>query len=182
MLYLKSRKSDIMAQKLAGILVGTFSGLTALKYGKELIIFIISLMPILELRGGLIAASLLKLNWVKSFIICFIGNIIPIPFILWFITPLFDKMKKTKLFSGIVNKLENKAMSKKDKIEKLKYIGLLLFVGIPLPGTGAWTGCLIAALLDMDKKKSMLYAILGVILAGIIMLLFSYGLLDLIVH
>ena len=145
-----------MAQKLAGILVGTFSGLTALKYGKELIIFIISLMPILELRGGLIAASLLKLNWVKSFIICFIGNIIPIPFILWFITPLFDKMKKTKLFSGIVNKLENKAMSKKDKIEKLKYIGLLLFVGIPLPGTGAWTGCLIAALLDMDKKKSML--------------------------
>ena len=103
-----------MAQKLAGILVGTFSGLTALKYGKELIIFIISLMPILELRGGLIAASLLKLNWVKSFIICFIGNIIPIPFILWFITPLFDKMKKTKLFSGIVNKLENKAMSKKD--------------------------------------------------------------------
>lgn len=171
-----------MAQKLAGILVGTFSGLTALKYGKELIIFIISLMPILELRGGLIAASLLKLNWVKSFIICFIGNIIPIPFILWFITPLFDKMKKTKLFSGIVNKLENKAMSKKDKIEKLKYIGLLLFVGIPLPGTGAWTGCLIAALLDMDKKKSMLYAILGVILAGIIMLLFSYGLLDMIVH
>ena len=171
-----------MAQKLAGILVGTFSGLTALKYGKELIIFIISLMPILELRGGLIAASLLKLNWVKSFVICFIGNIIPIPFILWFITPLFDKMKKTKLFSGIVNKLENKAMSKKDKIEKLKYIGLLLFVGIPLPGTGAWTGCLIAALLDMDKKKSMLYAILGVILAGIIMLLFSYGLLDMIVH
>lgn len=171
-----------MAQKLVGILVGTFSGLTALKYGKELIIFIVSLMPILELRGGLIAASLLKLNWVKSFIICFIGNIIPIPFILWFITPLFDKMKKTKLLSGLVNKLENKAMSKKDKIEKLKYIGLLLFVGIPLPGTGAWTGCLIAALLDMDKKKSMLYAILGVILAGIIMLLFSYGLLDIIVH
>lgn len=171
-----------MAQKLAGILVGAFSGLTSLKYGKELIIFIISLMPILELRGGLIAASLLKLNWVKSFIICFIGNIIPIPFILWFITPLFDKMKKTKLFSGIVNKLENKAMSKKDKIEKLKYVGLLLFVGIPLPGTGAWTGCLIAALLDMDKKKSMLYAILGVILAGIIMLLFSYGLLDKIVN
>ncbi len=171
-----------MAEKLAKLLVGAFSGLTALKYGKELIIFIISLMPILELRGGLIAASLLKLNWIKSFIICFIGNIIPIPLILWFITPIFDRLKKTKLFSGIVNKLENKAMSKKEKIEKLQYIGLMLFVGIPLPGTGAWTGCLIASLLNMDKKKSMVYAILGVIMAGIIMMILSYGILDKIVH
>ena len=171
-----------MAEKLAKLLVGAFSGLTALKYGKELIIFIISLMPILELRGGLIAASLLKLNWIKSFIICFIGNIIPIPLILWFITPIFDRLKKTKLFSGIVNKLEKKAMSKKEKIEKLQYIGLMLFVGIPLPGTGAWTGCLIASLLNMDKKKSMVYAILGVIMAGIIMMILSYGILDKIVH
>ena len=171
-----------MAQELAKSLVNVFSGLTSLKYGKELIVFIISLMPILELRGGLIAAALLNLNWVRSFIICFIGNIIPIPFILWLITPIFDKLKKTKLFSGIVNKLENKAMKKKDKIEKLEYIGLLLFVGIPLPGTGAWTGSLIAALLNMDKKKSLLYAILGVVLAGIIMLIFSYGILDNIIH
>ena len=166
-----------MAEKLAKILVGAFSGLTSLKYGKELIVFIISLMPILELRGGLIAAALLKINIVKAFIICFIGNIIPIPLILWLITPIFDRLKKTKLFSGLVNKLENKAMKKKDKIERLEYIGLMLFVGIPLPGTGAWTGCLIAALLNMDKKKSMLYAIMGVILAGIIMLIFSYGIL-----
>ena len=76
MLYLKSRKSDKMAEKLAKLLVGAFSGLTSLKYGKELIVFIISLMPILELRGGLIASALLKLNWIKSFIICFVGNII----------------------------------------------------------------------------------------------------------
>ncbi len=177
MLYLNGRKSDFMAQRLAKILVGAFSGLTSLKYGKELIIFIISLMPILELRGGLIAAALLKVNIVRGFIICFIGNIIPIPLILWLITPIFDRLKKTKLFSGLVNKLENKAMSKKKKIEKLEYIGLLLFVGIPLPGTGAWTGCLIAAMLNMDKKKSLLYAILGVIMAGIIMLIFSYGIL-----
>lgn len=171
-----------MAEKLAKLLVGAFSGLTALKYGKELIIFIISLMPILELRGGLIAASLLKLNWIKSFIICFIGNIIPIPLILWFITPIFDRLKKTRLFSGMVNSLEKKAMSKKEKIEKLQYIGLMLFVGIPLPGTGAWTGCLIASLLNMDKKKSMVYAVLGVIMAGIIMMILSYGILDKIVH
>ena len=73
-------------------------------------------------------------------------------------------------------------MSKKEQIEKLQYIGLLLFVGIPLPGTGAWTGCLIAALLDMNKKKAMLYAILGVVLAGIIMMILSYGILDNVIH
>ena len=171
-----------MAGNLAHTLVEAFSGLTSLKFGKELIVFIISLMPILELRGGLIAASLLGLSAVKSFIICFIGNIIPIPFILWLITPIFNYLKKTKLFKGMVTKLETKAMNKKDQIERLQYIGLMLFVGIPLPGTGAWTGCLIAALLNMDKKKAMLYAILGVVMAGIIMLLLSYGILDKIVH
>lgn len=171
-----------MAQELAKNLVDIFSGLTSLKYGKELIVFIISLMPILELRGGLIAATLLGMSGVRSFIICFIGNIIPIPFILWFITPLLDKLKKTKLFRGIVNKIENKAMKKKDKIEKLQYIGLLLFVGIPLPGTGAWTGSLIASILNMDKKKSLLYAILGVLLAGIIMMIVSFGILDNLIH
>ena len=171
-----------MAENLAHILVEGFSGLTSLKFGKELIVFIISLMPILELRGGLIAACLLGLNAVKSFIICFIGNIIPIPFILWLITPIFNYLKKTKLFKGMVTKLETKAMNKKGQIERLQYIGLMLFVGIPLPGTGAWTGCLIAALLNMDKKKAMLYAILGVIMAGVIMLLFSYGILDKVIH
>ena len=171
-----------MASDLAKTLVEAFSGLTSLKYGRELIVFIISLMPILELRGGLIAAALLGLNGIKSFIICFIGNIIPIPFILWLITPIFSYLKKTKLFSGFVNKLEDKAMSKKDQIERLEYIGLMLFVGIPLPGTGAWTGCLIAALLNMNKRKAMLYAILGVIMAGVIMMILSYGILDNIIH
>ena len=166
-----------MTNELAKTLVDAFGNLTNLKFGKELIVFIISLMPILELRGGLIAAALLKLNMVRAFIICFIGNIIPIPFILWLITPIFNYLKKTKLFSGLVNKIENKANSKKEKIEKLQYLGLMLFVGIPLPGTGAWTGCLIAALLNMDKKKAMLYAILGVVMAGIIMMILSYGIL-----
>lgn len=166
-----------MAEKLAKSLVGVFSGLTALSFGKELIVFIISMLPILELRGGLIAASLLNLNEITSFIVCFIGNILPIPFILWFITPIFDKLKKTKKLSKLVDKLENKAMSKKEQIEKYQYWGLMLFVGIPLPGTGAWTGCLIAALLGMDKKKSLLFTILGVLMAGIIMMIVSFGVL-----
>ncbi len=171
-----------MANELASSLVESFSSLTSLKYGKELIVFIISMLPILELRGGLIASALLGLDGLSSFIICFLGNIIPIPFILWLITPIFDWLKKTRLFRGLVGKLENKAMSKKEQIEKLQYIGLMLFIGIPLPGTGAWTGCLIAALLDMNKKKAMLYAILGVVMAGIIMMILSYGILDNIIH
>ena len=73
-------------------------------------------------------------------------------------------------------------MSKKEQIEKLQYIGLLLFVGIPLPGTGAWTGCLIAALLDMNKKKAFVATLLGVLMAGVIMLLLSYGVLDNLIH
>ena len=161
-----------MVENLVHFFIDSFGSMN-----KNLVIFIISLMPILELRGGLIAASLLKLNFFTSFIICFIGNLIPIPFILYFITPLFDKLKKTKLLNKLVTKLENKANKKKDSIEKKEFIGLLLFVGIPLPGTGAWTGSLIAAMINMDKKKALLATILGVILAGIIMSIFSYGIL-----
>ena len=91
--------------------------------------------------------------------------------------PLFDKLKKIKGLRNVIAKLEAKANNKKEKIETLKYWGLFLFVGIPLPGTGAWTGCFIAAILGLDKKKSLLAAIMGVLLAGIIMLIFSYGIL-----
>ena len=158
---------------LVNFFINTFSAFKSMPY---LIVFLISLMPILELRGGLLAASLLCTNPLNSFLICIIGNIIPVPFILWFITPLFNKLKKTKLLN-FITKLENKALSKKEKLEKLKYVGLFLFVGIPLPGTGAWTGSLLASLLDMDKKKSIIAIFLGIILAGIIMLILSYGIL-----
>ena len=143
---------------------------------KEILVFIISLFPILELRGGLLAASLLGLDAFKSYIICFIGNILPIPFILWFIDSIFKFLKKTRL-KNIIFKLENKANSKKSQIEKYGYLGLVLFVGIPLPGTGAWTGSLIAALIDMDKKKALCAITLGVILAGLIVGSLSFGLL-----
>ena len=161
-----------MVENLVNVFLDLFNGLD-----NNLIILIISCMPILELRGGLIAATLLGLNPITSFIICFIGNLLPIPFILYFITPLFNKLKKTKLLSKFVTKLENKANSKKDKIEKSEFIGLLLFVGIPLPGTGAWTGTLIASMINMNKKKALLAAFLGVVLAGIIMMIVSYGLI-----
>lgn len=166
-----------MAESLVHTFLGLFDGLRDIPFGKELIVFLISLMPILELRGGLIAAALLGLNIVPAFIICIIGNLLPIPFILWFITPIFNKLKKTKHLSKFVNKIEKKALSKKDKIEKAEFWGLFFFVGIPLPGTGGWTGSLIASLINMDKKKAMLAITCGVLLAGLIVGSLSFGLL-----
>lgn len=166
-----------MAESLVHTFLGLFDGLRSIPFGKELIVFLISLMPILELRGGLIAAALLGLNIVPAFIICIIGNLLPIPFILWFITPIFNKLKKTKHLSKFVNKIEKKALSKKDKIERAEFWGLFFFVGIPLPGTGGWTGSLIASLIDMDKKKAMLAITCGVLLAGLIVGSLSFGLL-----
>ena len=166
-----------MVEKLVAFILSLFSNLTAIPFGKELIVFIISLMPILELRGGLLAASLLNLNPIVSYIIAVIGNIIPIPFILWFINSILDWMRKRKKLNKIVKWLDKKIIKHKSQIEKYGFWGLVLFVGIPLPGTGAWTGCLIAAVLEMDRKKSFIAALIGVLMASIIMMLISFGFL-----
>ena len=166
-----------MTEKLVNFIVGIFGAGAGTLMGRYIIVFIISLFPILELRGGLLAASVLGLPMWQSFLVCFIGNILPIPFILWFIERILKWMKTKKAFVKFVTWLEGKVEKKKPQIEKLGYIGIMIFVGIPLPGTGAWTGCLIAALLGMDKKKSFIAATLGVIMAGIIMLILSYGVL-----
>ena len=136
---------------------------------KEVFAALISMVPVIELRGGLPYALLIGIPIWEAVPLCVIANILPVPFILWFITPLFNAMKKTKLFRPMVEKLETRAMKKKDSIEKGYFWGLLLFVGIPLPGTGAWTGALIASLLDIPKKKSIPAITLGVCLAAAIM-------------
>jgi uncharacterized membrane protein len=132
------------------------------------------MIPILELRGGLLAASLLKVEAAQAIPICILGNIIPIPFILLFIRQIFKLLKKTRLFHGLIVKLEDRAMKKSDNIRKYEFLGLLLFVGIPLPGTGAWTGSLIASLLEIDIKKSSLAIFCGLIMATVIMYVVSY--------
>ena len=144
---------------------------------KEIVVFVISMIPILELRGGLIVSQLIQVPITTAIPICIIGNIIPIPFILLFIKQIFKLLKKIKLFRGIIEKLENRAMSKSDKIEKYEFWGLVLFVGIPLPGTGAWTGSLIAALLGIKFKKAFPAVILGICMATVIMCFISYVLL-----
>ena len=169
-----------MTETLVEFFLNIFSGLTGSELGKCISVFIVSMLPIIELRGGMIAAALLDLSLIKGFIICFLGNIIPVPFILWFIRKILDWMRNIKYFKKIVKWLDKKVENKKGQIEKFGFWGLVAFVGIPLPGTGAWTGTLIAAMLDMDKKKSFLAATIGVLIAGVIMAIFSYGVLDLI--
>ncbi|MDY2886877.1 COG2426 family protein [Coprococcus catus] len=146
------------------------------KAAKELIVFIISMVPILELRGGLLAAgpAFLDIPTWRAIPICIIGNLIPIPFILLLIRPIFAWLRRTKLFRPLVEKLEAKAMSKSSQIEKYEFWGLVLFVGIPLPGTGAWTGSLIASLLGIDWKKAFLAVVIGVCMATVIMYFLSY--------
>jgi len=140
----------------------------------ETVVFIISLFPILELRGGLIAASLLQIPALTAIPICILGNILPIPFILLFIKQIFKWMKKIEIFRPMIEWLERKAMGKSDKIARYEFWGLLIFVGIPLPGTGAWTGALIASLLGIDIKKSSLAIFLGILMATVIMYVVSY--------
>lgn len=143
----------------------------------QVVIFITSLIPILECRGGLIVASLLKVNIWQAIPICVIGNIIPIPFILFFIKKIFAWLKRFSFARPFVEKLEKRAMNKSDGMNHGEFLGLLLFVGIPLPGTGAWTGSLIASLLEMDIKKASIAIFLGVLLATLIVSTLSYGLL-----
>lgn len=144
---------------------------------KEALIFIISLFPILELRGGLLAATFLNVEYLRALPLCVIGNLLPIPFILLFIRKIFGWLKKTKTFRPLVEKLEARALGKSDRIREYEFLGLVLFVGIPLPGTGAWTGALIASLLQVDVKKSSVAILLGVALAAVIMSIVSYGVL-----
>ena len=141
----------------------------------QLIPFLVSLFPVLEIRGGMIAARALNIDFIQAFLVCYLGNMIPIPFILLFIRKIFVLMRKVEFFGKIVDKLEARADKKKDTIVKYQEWGLLLFVAIPLPGTGGWTGALIAALMDLRMKKCLPIIAIGVFVAGLIMSLITYG-------
>jgi len=164
-----------MAERLVTFFTTTLIG----RLGNEAICFIISLFPILELRGGLLAASPAFLNvpLLKAVPICILGNLLPIPFILLLIERILKLMERWKLTRGFAYYLKHMAKKNSAKIENYRFWGLVLFVGIPLPGTGAWTGSLIAALMHMGFKKSMLACIIGVLMASVIMCIISYGIL-----
>lgn len=138
--------------------------------------FLVSMLPIIELRGGLILSSLLKVPLWQAVLVAIIGNVLPIPFLIWGIER-FMKWLKDHHLNKLAEFLQKKVDKNKDQVETVGFWGLVIFVGIPLPGTGAWTGSLIAGLLDMDRKKASLAIFLGVCLAAFIMTVVSYGVL-----
>ncbi len=141
----------------------------------QIAVMIVSMLPLVELRGGIPFARLLQLPLEQAIFFSLLGNIIPLPFILLFIKKIFAWLRPTKFLGGIVRKLEARAMGKSDGIRKAEFWGLVAFVGIPIPGTGGWTGALIASLLDVDIKKASAAMLLGIAIAATIMSLISYG-------
>lgn len=146
--------------------------------GRETALFFISMVPLIELRGSVPFGAALGMEWYWVYLISVIGNLLPIPFILLFLRPVIRWLKTTKLLSGIVTRFEAKMIKKADKVTKYEVIGLALFVAVPLPGTGAWSGAAIAALLGMRLKMAMLSISVGVLTAGAIMTIASYGVVN----
>ena len=138
-------------------------------------IFLISMLPIIELRGAIPIGAAIGLPWYLNMIVSIIGNMLPVPFILLFVVKLFEFMKKKNILVNFIEKIEKRAMSRSKSIANKEFLGLMIFVAIPFPGTGAWTGALIAALLQFDRKKSFLYILFGVLIAAAIVTLGVYG-------
>ena len=142
-------------------------------------VLFISMLPLIELRGALPVSQALKLPLLNSFLICIIGNMIPVPFIYLFARKFLEWGKEQKLIGGFcgwcLEKGERGGRQLQEKAGHGLYVALMLFVGIPLPGTGAWTGMLAASLLDMDFKKSTMAVLAGVLMAAVIVGIISYG-------
>ena len=145
-------------------------------FGKLLQTFLISMVPVIELRGAIPYGVARGLEFWQAIPVAIVGNLVPVPFIILFIKKIFAWMRRyfPKL-DGFVSKLENRALSKTDTVKKYAFWGLFLFVAIPLPGTGAWTGALIAAMLEMRVKDAFPAIVLGVLTAGAIVAFVTYG-------
>ena len=148
--------------------------------GKFTLTVLVSMIPVVELRGGIPAGVALGLPVWAAFIAAVMGNLIPVPFIIVYIRRIFQWMRRRiPRLNSLVDKLERKAHLKGQKVTKYKYLGLMLFVAIPLPGTGAWTGSLAAAFLDMPLRKAIPSVIVGVLIAGMAISIAAYGLTSL---
>ena len=148
----------------------------------EFAVFIVSMLPIIELRGAIPFGISLGLDWWIVFALSVLGNILPVPFIIMFFRPIIDYLENTKLFGKFASKIKNRTKSKVSDVTKYKMFGLFLFVAIPLPGTGAWTGAAIAAIMKMRIKHSLPAILVGVLCAGVIMTAVSCGVGEIISH
>ena len=145
-------------------------------FGKLLMTFLVSMVPVIELRGAIPIATAHGLEWYIAIPIAIIGNLLPVPFIIFFIKKIFAWLRKVMpKLDGFISKLEQRAERKSATVQKYAFWGLFFFVAIPLPGTGAWTGALIAAMMDMRLKRAFPSIALGVLTAGIVVAFVSYG-------
>lgn len=142
----------------------------------RLITFFMAMVPVVELRGAIPAGVGLGLSIPEAFILAVIGNLVPIPVLILFTRRVFAWLRtKSAWLDSFVGKLEDKAEKNKEVVLKYEFWGLVLLVAIPLPGTGAWTGALVAAMMNMQLKRAMPAIILGVVIAGIIVTSITYG-------
>ena len=150
--------------------------ITGADVGKYLATFIISMIPVIELRGAIPIGVGLGLTHIEAMAISVIGNMLPVPFIILFIRPIFKCMTKhSERLGRLAQKLEAKAEGKWDRIHRFQFFALTLFVAIPLPGTGAWTGALIAAVMNMRLRNALPSILLGVLIAGVLVTGLTYG-------
>lgn len=144
--------------------------------GNIVMTFIVSMVPVIELRGAIPLGVLNGLDVATAMVVSILGNLVPVPFIIIFIRKIFKWMQsKNETLAKVVRKMEEKADKKKDQVLKYEFWGLMILVAIPLPGTGAWTGALVAAMLDMQLKRAFPAIALGVLFAGIIVTVATYG-------
>ena len=144
--------------------------------GKLLMTFLISMVPVVELRGAIPYGIARGLTFWQTIPVAIVGNLVPVPFIIIFIKKIFAWLRtKSRWLESLVTRLENRAIGKIDTVKKYAFWGLFLFVAIPLPGTGAWTGSLIAAMMDMKVKDAFPSILLGVVTAGVIISFVTYG-------
>ncbi len=145
--------------------------------GKELCVLFCSMIPIIELRGAVPMGAVFGMPWWQTYILSILGNMLPVPFILLLIKKIIQWMSQSrvKFFNKIANFLLRKVEKRRAGIEKYSFWGVCLFVAIPLPVTGAWTGSLVAAMIDMKFWKALLSCLLGVMISGAIMSIISYG-------
>ncbi|WP_326908071.1 COG2426 family protein [Sedimentibacter sp. MB31-C6] len=141
----------------------------------EFTVLLTATLPVIELRGAIPVGISLGLSPIHATFISFIGSMLPVPFILFSIRPIFNYLKKTKLFKKLVYKITDKSFKKSGKIKKYGVWGLLIFVAIPLPGTGVWSGSLAAALLNLRFKWAFPAIFVGNLIAGILIMGISYG-------
>ncbi len=144
--------------------------------GKVISTFVVAMVPVIELRGAIPWAVAHGLDiWTASFL-SVIGNMVPVPFIIVFIRKIFELMRKiSPKLDGVVTKLENKAEKHRETVNRYKFWGLLILVAIPLPGTGAWTGALVAAMMEMRLKDAVPAIFVGVVVAAIIVAMVTCG-------